>query len=83
MIPAKIKWGFPPTNGGYEQGFNDASEEFFKAGVLESMTKEVIQNSLDARRKNTDGPVRITMTKTELGGGFSISKSCYLTYTSP
>ena len=56
--PSKMKWHFPPTGGGIAQGFNDSSQEFFKANVLEHVIREIIQNSLDAKSKRRhDNPV--------------------------
>ena len=42
-----IGWKFPSANGGEEEGFNNAEINSFKGG-LDSLTREVIQNSLDA-----------------------------------
>ena len=40
---------FPLRNGGIKDGINDSGIETFKGTPLYSMTKETIQNSLDAR----------------------------------
>lgn len=43
-----IGWNFPPNGGGQEEGLNNAGIETFR-GKPESLAREVIQNSLDAR----------------------------------
>ena len=45
-----LKWMFPPTGGGVEQGFNDSGQEHFRADSWENAIREMIQNSLDAVR---------------------------------
>ena len=65
--PERVKWSFPPTHGGISQGFNDSGKEFFAAGVLEHVVREIIQNSLDAKNpKYPDRPVVVKMKKIEL-----------------
>lgn len=54
----KQQWRFPPNNGGIGQGFNDGALDHFKGHRLSSMVREVIQNSLDARR-DSNQPVKI------------------------
>ncbi len=68
MTPiATLKWHFPPTVGGPEQGFNDSGKEFFTAGILEHVVREIIQNSLDAKDpRHPDKPVVVRMSKIEL-----------------
>lgn len=44
---------FPLRNGGLKDGINDSGIETFKGNPLYSMTKETIQNSLDAREDNS------------------------------
>jgi hypothetical protein len=51
-----IGWEFPSTNGGKEDGLNDSGISYFKANPIKSLTREVIQDSLDARM-NMDRPV--------------------------
>jgi hypothetical protein len=45
----KIDWKFQPNEDGTSQGWNDSTIAQFKANRLESLTRETIQNSLDAR----------------------------------
>ena len=54
---------FPPRNGGIKDGINDSGIETFKGILLYSMTKETIQNSLDAR-KDVSKPVVLEFKKT-------------------
>jgi hypothetical protein len=44
-----MQWVFFPNGGGQEYGFNDPGEETFKGNVEQSVAREIIQNSLDAR----------------------------------
>lgn len=44
-----IGWEFPSTGGGREDGLNDSGISFFKADPIKSMTREVIQDALDAK----------------------------------
>jgi hypothetical protein len=47
----KIDWKFQPNEDGTSQGWNDSTIAQFKSNRLESLTRETIQNSLDARRE--------------------------------
>ncbi|MFS0667986.1 hypothetical protein AB1L12_08685 [Peribacillus frigoritolerans] len=62
-ILTKIKWNFPDNNGGSVDGLNDSGVETFKGNVYESLAREIIQNSIDAKL-NDDEPVRVVF-KTE------------------
>ena len=65
--PERVKWFFPPTRGGVSQGFNDSGKEFFTAGILEHVVREIIQNSLDAKNpKYPDRPVVVRMERIDL-----------------
>ncbi len=44
-----IGWNFPSNGGGQESGFNDSGIETFAGQPFESLAREIIQNSLDAR----------------------------------
>ena len=50
------QWLFPDNGGGLAAGFNDSSIDHFKGHRLSSLVREVIQNSIDAR-KNADTAV--------------------------
>ena len=54
-----IGWRFPPTNGGLSSGFNDSGMAHFTGAPLESLTRETMQNSLDARL-DSDKPVHVS-----------------------
>lgn len=58
MTQQEINWIFPPTSGGQETGFHDAGIETFGSRPLNSLAREVIQNSLDARKDETK-PVHV------------------------
>ena len=45
----KLGWNFPSSGGGMEGGFNDSGIETFAGTPFESLAREIIQNSLDAR----------------------------------
>ena len=59
MAPTK-EWRFPPRNGGEIIGFNNAALDHFKGQRLSSMVREVIQNSLDAKKIDEKQPVKVT-----------------------
>ncbi|WP_138418243.1 hypothetical protein [Aquibacillus sediminis] len=52
-----ISWNFPSNNHGTETGLNDAGIETFKGRPLVSLTREIIQNSSDAKIKDSNKPV--------------------------
>jgi hypothetical protein len=54
-----IGWNFPPNNYGKKDGLNDSGIETFKGVPYESLAREVIQNSLDATRKELGAPVQV------------------------
>lgn len=47
-----IKLKFPPLNDGQESGISDSGIETFIGKSLESLAKEILQNSLDAKYEN-------------------------------
>ncbi|MDI3540740.1 MAG: hypothetical protein PWP66_278 [Thermosediminibacterales bacterium] len=54
-----IGWNFPSNNYGRDDGFNDAGIEHFRGNIWESLTREVIQNSLDAKYDKSKKPVEV------------------------
>lgn len=54
-----IGWSFPENNGGEERGLNNAGIETFSGRKMESLAREIIQNSLDAREDNNK-PVKVS-----------------------
>ena len=80
----KLSWFFPPTGGGEEIGFNNSElAHFEKDDPIKSLTREVLQNSLDAKQDNSK-PVVVDFEIVELASkafpnldGFKkILKSC-------
>ena len=57
-MASEVGWKFPPTNGGKEDGWNDPGIANFTGAPLSSLARETIQNSLDARRVDTQ-PVEV------------------------
>ena len=81
----EIGWYFPPTNGGREDGFKDPGIAHFSGLPLSSLARETIQNSLDARKSDSD-PVHISFELSQLkpddiGGNelIDVIKSCIKT----
>lgn len=56
----KNKWIFPNGKNLTPRGVNDPAIESFSDNVVDSLTREVIQNSLDAKIKENDKPVKVT-----------------------
>jgi hypothetical protein len=54
----KPSWYFPTTAGGPIDGFNDSAREHFEGIHEHFLAREVIQNSIDAR-KDYDQPVKV------------------------
>lgn len=54
------KWKFPNGKGLTPKGVNNPAIEIFLDNVAESLTREVLQNSLDAKDKNKEEPVKVT-----------------------
>ena len=63
------QWKFPPSGGGQTDGFNNGAMDHFKGYRLSSFVREIIQNSLDAK-KNVNEPVKVV---------FEINVSCHKT----
>lgn len=54
-----IGWNFPGNNNGQINGISEVGIETFKGALIESLTREVCQNSLDAVLKGSNEPVRL------------------------
>ena len=52
-------WFFPIAEGGTKYGLNDSGVETFLDDTLESLVRESIQNSLDAKNDYTNKPVLV------------------------
>lgn len=64
---SNLKWRFPLANFGPKYGFNHAGIETFTGRRIESLTREIIQNSLDAKDFTKKGePVIIEFSKFNL-----------------
>lgn len=50
MSNSKVGWHFPSSGGGAEAGFNDSGIQTFAGKPFASLAREIIQNSLDARK---------------------------------
>lgn len=55
----KTGYNFPYNNGGLIGGINDSGIETFKGTPIYSITKETIQNALDAKSKNNKGAIKV------------------------
>ncbi|MES9689144.1 hypothetical protein ABWK31_16930, partial [Bacillus sp. JJ353] len=73
----QVKWNFPVNNDGAEEGLNDAGVETFKGAPLESLAREVIQNSSDARYDKTK-PVRVIFDLIDVDTGYFPHKKDFL-----
>ncbi|RAV17810.1 hypothetical protein [Paenibacillus contaminans] len=54
-----INWNFPSNNYGQITGLNDAGIETFRGNPLDSLAREINQNSCDAKDNNNPGPVEV------------------------
>ncbi|PZE20322.1 hypothetical protein [Paenibacillus xerothermodurans] len=54
-----INWNFPSNNYGQVTGLNDAGIETFRGNPLDSLAREINQNSCDAKDKGNSGPVEV------------------------
>ena len=58
-------WNFPAATGGLINSINNAGLETFRGNALESLTREVCQNSLDAV-KDTKSPVVVEFSQFQM-----------------
>jgi hypothetical protein len=61
----KAIWSFGSVVGGVRQGFRDSGIQLFGNSTFESMIREGIQNSIDAKEPGQDGPVHVAFTLDE------------------
>lgn len=73
----QVKWDFQENNDGAEEGLNDAGVETFKGTPFESLAREIIQNSSDARYDKTK-PVRVVFELMDVDTNHFPDKSYYL-----
>lgn len=56
----QIGWFFPPLSGGLVQGYTNNDIEAFKGELLiDNLSREICQNSLDAHNPESDKPVKV------------------------
>lgn len=65
MSTQDIGWHFPPTGGGEAAGWNHSGIAHFRGRPLDSLARETIQNSLDARARLGE-PVHVSFELREL-----------------
>lgn len=53
------KWYTSANQNGELNGCNDYARVSFSIGMINSLVREVVQNSLDAKKKNAQGPVEV------------------------
>ena len=84
----KYKWCFSPLGTGDKVGVNNAGIGIFKKQPYIGLAKEILQNVIDAKDKDVDGPARavfevISIPKEQLPGPERLSyviKQCYEYY---
>lgn len=62
----KIMWRFPGNRFTNDNGLDTADMETFKKDAISSLARELCQNSIDAKRKDAKGPVRIVFKSFEV-----------------
>lgn len=62
---SKAIWSFGSVVGGVRQGFRDSGIQLFGNSTFESMIREGIQNSIDAKEVENEGPVHVAFTLDE------------------
>lgn len=73
-MAAEVGWKFPALNDGTREGFNVSAIDMFKSERLQALVREMIQNSLDARKIASEPVVvRFTLDTTSdlVGTGFT------------
>jgi len=60
-----IGWSFPSNNGGTIDGFNNGAIDTFAGKRLSSVVREIIQNSLDVQKDESE-PVRLSFNLAEI-----------------
>lgn len=79
-----VGWNFPSSEGGSDDGFNDAGIETYTGAPFEGLAREIIQNSLDASI-DEDAQVTVKFELVEIkrdefpdaNGLFDILKQCH------
>lgn len=63
-----IGWNFPSNNFGQVHGLNNAGIETFKNNPFESLSREIAQNSCDAKLSDVAQPVEVHFTLHHISG---------------
>ena len=61
-----IKWRFPGNGYTADAGLDTADMETFKKDAISSLARELCQNSIDAKDRNVQGPVRMVFKSFEI-----------------
>ncbi|MGO8898428.1 MAG: hypothetical protein ACLQU5_08760 [Isosphaeraceae bacterium] len=61
-----LRWFFPRNDFGQDSGFHDPGVETFKGNIYRLISRELIQNSLDARAEDASGPVVVSFESLEV-----------------
>ena len=64
-VSNKPTWQFPPRSGGADF-VQDSASAHFRDAPLRKLVREVIQNSLDAKKSGTSDPVKVAFKETDL-----------------
>ena len=59
------KWRFPASNHGERKGISSGDAETFKKAPYEAFAREILQNSIDAR-KSDEEPTRVEFSVFEI-----------------
>ena len=59
------RWTFAPRHGGVEY-LQDPSSGYFRDAPLPKLVRELLQNSMDSRQPEADGPVHVEFKQTEI-----------------
>lgn len=61
-----VKWNFPHGKKLTPMGVNDPAINSFKSNIIDSLARETIQNSLDARDSEKKEPVKVTFSFSDI-----------------
>lgn len=61
-----VKWNFPHGRKLTPMGVNDPAINSFKSNIIDSLARETIQNSLDARDSEKKEPVKVTFSFSDI-----------------
>ena len=64
-MASEPSWQFPPRNGGIDY-IQDPSSAYFKDDPLPKLVREVVQNSLDAKKQGLADPVKVSFIETSV-----------------